>query len=528
VDITLMRFSLVLVGLVFVTTSLWLLRAPVSLPLAVANVVTVSDVRALVPAFRRPAAADRDEPDFSAAQTVSTATTAIDAAGCFHLVRVVKVPDLKFPLLRIDELRQEEPGTHDSHLLRRSITAADHLMLALRPGEDRTAIEAVVSACAGRLVTVDLAARLAVVGCSDDRPAALDALEARLASRAPEHDPLIHAVDTAANDPAFANGSLWGLTRIAADQAWDFSTGSAQVLVAVIDTGIDLHHADLAANIWTNPGESGVDADGRDKAGNGADDDGNGYADDVHGYDFVAGGEPLDDNDHGTHVAGIIGACGGNHEGVVGVCWKVRLAALRILDHQGLGFVSDAVRAARYAGAIGARVATTSWTFTGTSRLLEQAMSEATAQRVLFIAASGNSGEDLGLAPHFPACFRLNNLITVGASDRDDALSPFSAFGAPVDLTAPGVDVLSTVRGGYDCRNGTSAAAAHVAGACALLAAFAPALTSEQIKTRILATVDPCPGLDHLCASGGRLNAYRALAPVSVVVAQHGAPASAP
>jgi subtilisin family serine protease len=377
----------------------------------------------------------------------------------------------------------------------------------------------VVAPHGGHVLSTDPAARIALVEAVGAGVPALDALAAALAARAPERDALVHALGGTTSAPSTAASAQWGLSRIAADQAWDFSTGSAQVLVAVIDSGIDYHHPDLAANVWTNPGESGDDGSGHDKAVNGRDDDGNGYIDDVHGFDFVAGGEPLDENDHGTHIAGIIGACGGGHQGAMGVCWKVQLASLRILDRHGLGFTSDAVRAVRYATSIGARMSVDAWGGGGRSALLEAAILDAGAHQVLFIAACGDCGEDVGLRPLYPAAYALDNVISVAASDRDDLLAPFSSFGSSVHLAAPGVEVVSTVRGTYASASGTAAAAAHVAGACALLAAFAPGLNAEQIRSRVLSTTDPSPGLDRLCSSGGRLNVYRALAPIAVVVA---------
>ena len=523
VDITIVRFALVLAGLAVVTSSLWVLHAP---PAASPTVEAGLERPLPSPARAANRVAGSDEPDLSDATPIASVDGDADDQGRFHQCREVRVPGLKFPLLAIDDLRQREPGAVASRLLRRRVTAADHLMLALLPGEDEAALARAVEPCGGRVLSVDLAAHLALVASRVPGHQALMTLAGRLAARAPEEDALVHALDTVADDPAFQNGSLWGLTRIAADQAWDFTTGSAQVLVAVIDSGIDFHHPDLAANIWTNPGESGVDGQGRDKASNHADDDGNGYADDVHGVDFVAGGEPMDDNDHGTHVAGIIGACGGNRIGVAGVCWKVRMAALRILDAHGLGFASDAVRAVRYATAIHARVVNMAWSFSGHSRLLEQALRDGADHHQLFVAASGNTAGPLEVDWNYPAAYRLDNLITVAASDRDDLLATFSTSGMQISLAAPGVDVLSTVRGGYASRSGTSAAAAHVTGACALLAAFAPGLTGEQIRSRILATVDQSPALDHQCATGGRLNVYRALAPISVVIAL-GPPAAA-
>jgi hypothetical protein len=534
VDIAIVRFAIVLLCLAGMTAGLWSSYARPT-PITQAG---AAHAPAALPARARQLVVDPDAPDFSTATTLSRTVGEPDAAGRFTVVRVARVEGLKFPLLRIEELRERVAGTDAGVLLASAVTAADHLVLALLPGEDAQALERVVAAHGGHVLSSDAAARIALVEAAGGITA-LDALAAALAARAPERDALVHAIGSATGEPSAAVGAQWGLTRIAADQAWDFSTGSAQVLVAVIDSGIDYRHPDLAANVWTNPGESGDDGSGHDKAANGRDDDGNGYADDVHGFDFVAGGEPLDENDHGTHVAGIIGGCGGNHQGAVGVCWKVQLASLRILDRRGLGFTSDAVRAVRYATRIGARMSVDAWGGGGRSALLEAAIQDAGAHQVLFIAACGNSGEDLALRPFYPAAYALDNVIAVAASDRDDLLAPFSSFGSFVHLAAPGVEVPSTVRGAYATASGTAAAAAHVAGACALLAAFAPGLNADQIRSRVLSTTDPTPGLDRQCSTGGRLNVYRAIAPIAVVVASRepgpaaalaaeGAPAPAP
>ncbi len=509
-----MRFAIVLLCLAGVTAGLWRSAArPAS-----ASLTAAPPAHDALPGPPQRVVLDPDAPDLGRATAISCTVGAPDATGRFPVVRVVRVAGLKFPLLRIDELHG--PGAQGGVLLASTVTAADHLMLALLPGEDARALERVVAGHGGHVLSTDPAARIALVVPAGGITA-LDDLAVALAARAPERDALVHAIGGAAGAPSPAAGAQWGLSRIAADQAWDFSTGSAEVLVAVIDSGIDYRHPDLAANVWTNPGESGDDGSGQDKAANGRDDDGNGYVDDVHGFDFVAGGHPLDENDHGTHVAGIIGACGGGHQGALGVCWKVQLAALRILDRHGLGFTSDAVRAVRYATRIGARISVDAWGGGGRSGLLEAAILDAGAHQVLFIAACGDRGEDLALRPSYPAAYALDNVIAVAASDRDDQLAPGSSFGQLVHLAAPGVEVMSTVRGAYASASGTAAAAAHVAGACALLAAFAPGLNAEQIRSRVLSTADPTPGLDRQCLTGGRLNVYRALAPIAVVVARN-------
>ncbi|RUL81585.1 S8 family serine peptidase [Tautonia sociabilis] len=315
------------------------------------------------------------------------------------------------------------------------------------------------------------------------------------------------------NDPSF--GSQYGLRNtgqsggtsgadIGAATAWDVTTGSGEVVVAVIDTGVDYTHPDLAANIWTNAGEI---------PGNNTDDDGNGFVDDVRGWDFYDGdNDPMDDDGHGTHVAGIIGAVGNNGVGVSGVNWQVRLMPVRFLGPQG-GFTSDAVRALNYAVANGATISNNSWGGGGYSTSLRNAISNAQQAGHLFVAAAGNDGRNTDSSPHYPSSYDLDNIISVAASNRNDALAGFSNFGeTTVDLAAPGVSILSTTpNGSYSSYSGTSMASPMVAGAAALIKARFPDWTWSQIKAQLLATVDPDSGLSGRVATGGRLDVGRAL-----------------
>ena len=215
---------------------------------------------------------------------------------------------------------------------------------------------------------------------------------------------------------------------------------SANVLVGVIDTGVDYNHPDLAANIWTNPGEI---------AGNGIDDDGNGYIDDVHGYDFVNNdGDPMDDNGHGTHFSGTIGGVGNNGIGVAGVNWNVKIMALKFLDSGGSGSTANAVAGVQYATMMGVDVTSNSWGGGGFSQALYDAIDAAGAANIAFVAAAGNNGANNDTSPAYPAAYDLPNIISVAATDDNDELASFSNYGAAsVDLGAPGVDILSTLPG---------------------------------------------------------------------------------
>ncbi|MBT6053884.1 MAG: S8 family serine peptidase [Planctomycetaceae bacterium] len=320
------------------------------------------------------------------------------------------------------------------------------------------------------------------------------------------------------NDPRY--GDLYGLHNtgqsggttdadIDAPEAWQVSTGSRDLIVGVIDTGIDYTHPDLAANMWVNPGEI---------AGNGIDDDANGFVDDVHGYDFANDdGDPFDDNGHGTHCAGTIGGVGNNGVGVVGVNWEVSLMGLKFLDANGSGSTSDAIQAVNYATMMknqygqNVRVTSNSWGGGGSSSAMRQAIESGAEAEIVFIAAAGNDGMNNDTNPQYPASYTSDAVISVAATDRNDALANFSNYGATgVDIAAPGVGIVSTTPGNsYASFSGTSMATPHVAGAVALALAVDPTLTVSQLRSGLLGTVDAVAGLVGKTVTGGRLNVGR-------------------
>ena len=307
------------------------------------------------------------------------------------------------------------------------------------------------------------------------------------------------------NDPLLSYE--WDMTAIRAPEAWDVTTGSAQVPVAVVDTGIDATHPDLASNVWANPGESGG---GRET--NGRDDDGNGRIDDVHGWDFVdQDAQPQDGNGHGTHVSGTIAARGNDASGVAGLNWSSAIMPLRVLGDDGSGFVSDAITAYAYAARNGARVVNASLGGPSFSRAEHDAL--AAAPNTLFVVAAGNDGTDNDTTPEYPCDYDLANVVCVAASGHDDALASFSNYGpATVDLAAPGVDIASTWPGGrYALLDGTSMATPHVAGAAALLLAHDGTLTVAGLRAALLSSAEPVAALAGRVASGGRLDVAAAL-----------------
>jgi subtilisin family serine protease len=325
---------------------------------------------------------------------------------------------------------------------------------------------------------------------------------------------IVHTDDVFPNDPRFPE--MWALHNIGqtggtpdadidAPEAWSIGTGGT-VLVGIIDTGVDWHHPDLAANIFTNPGEIPA---------NGVDDDGNGYVDDIHGWDFINNdNDPYDDNRHGTHVAGTIAAVGNDSLGVVGVSWSARILPIKFLDSEGYGSNADAILAVEYATRMGVRLTSNSWGGGGFSTALRDAIEEAGNQGILFIVAAGNDSGDNDDYPQYPASYDLDNIIAVASTDHTDALSWFSNYGLEsVDVGAPGSDILSTFpNNSYGTLSGTSMATPHVSGAVSLVWAAAPTMTALEVKNAILSTVDPIPALAGRVVSGGRLNVNNLLA----------------
>lgn len=305
---------------------------------------------------------------------------------------------------------------------------------------------------------------------------------------------------TEPNDPLYS--SQWALAKIDAVRAWDTYRGTPNIVIAVPDTGVDYNHRDLQGNLWVNEAElNGLE---------GVDDDDNGYVDDVRGYDFISDdNDPIDDSGHGTHAAGIIAARTDNGLDVAGVCWNARIMPLKMLDDEGYGTSVEAVEAIYYAVANGADVISCSWGDTEHSRAMQDALAFAYSEGVVLVAAAGNESSD---ELFYPAAYP--EVIGVAATDRNDRRQPASSFGDWVDVAAPGDSILSLRAAGTSAGaawsafatrlSGTSMAAPHVAGACALMLSARPFLSPEDLRRKILATGDPIA--EGICASNRRLN----------------------
>jgi len=345
------------------------------------------------------------------------------------------------------------------------------------------------------------------------------------------------------NDPHYVAGNQYGLPKISAPLAWaSFGAGSTDVVVADIDTGVNYNHPDLNANMWRNPGEV---------AGNNQDDDNNGYIDDIYGIDTANNDtNPMDDEGHGTHTSGTVGAVSDNGVGVAAVAPRVKILACKFLNSSGSGSDADAIECLNYVvtmkqRGVNVRVTNNSW---GSQRgqffpqALKNAFDAAGAAGIVNVVSAGNAGVNIDSTPFDPAAFNSASIISVAASDQNDARAGFSNYGVVgVDLAAPGVSILSTywTQGNpnlYAYASGTSMAAPHVAGAAAMLLAHRPALTVQQAKDALLDSVDPVAAWSGFVLKGGRLNLFQAIniapgggggGPVNVAASAAGATASA-
>jgi hypothetical protein len=324
------------------------------------------------------------------------------------------------------------------------------------------------------------------------------------------------------NDPMFS--LLWGLRNtgqngglpladIEAVPAWSVTTGTRSVVVGVVDTGIDYTHPDLVPNVWSAPAAFTVQFGPNDKIT---------CAAGTHGYDAISNTcNPMDQNGHGTHVSGTIGATGNNSAGVTGVNWAVSMMGLRFMDASGKGTVANAIRAIQFAiqakaalpNSAGIRVLSNSWGGSGNSQALLDAINQASTAGILFVAAAGNDGANMDAMPSYPGAYRAANVLSVAATGNADELASFSNYGSTtVDLGAPGVNIASTYpNSSYASMSGTSMATPHVAGAAALVLAACSSLDTAALRATLVRNVDAVGGLATRTVSGGRLNVYKAV-----------------
>lgn len=446
-----------------------------------------------------------------------------DAEGRPGRLRLVRNEAFKYPLLRVEE----RFGNFDNGMINPfpeiEVAVADHVMLQVDPDWDDETVEALARRLGGSLRERLLRPGLVLLELPepnlDSLPEAIETLGGMAGVRFAEPDWVVgHLGGVIPNDPDYE--LLWGLPAIQAPLAWEITTGTRQVVVAVIDSGVDYNHPDLQANIFYNTGESV----------NGVDSDGNGFVDDIRGWDFYDNNNnPMDEHRHGTHVAGTIAAVGNNALGITGVAWETRILPMRFLGPGGSGPISAAINAVTYTTMMGVDMTNNSWGGGGFSQALYDAIEEARDAGILFIAASGNSGQP---DPGFPARYGnsglpngvppLDNVISVAASNNDsgDSLASFSNLRA--HIAAPGVRIYSTVlNNGYENLNGTSMASPHVAGAAALLLAVNPDMHYLDVKDMLLDHVDDRssdPIYNFHIHSRGRLNINTALRNLNISI----------
>lgn len=324
------------------------------------------------------------------------------------------------------------------------------------------------------------------------------------------------------NDPLFAQ--QWGLVntgqrsgRAAADisalAAWDKTQGSKKVVVAVLDSGVDYTHPDLAGNMWHRPADLEMYVDPQ-----------LGLMDDSEGFSAVESErDPMDENGHGTHCAGIVGAEGDNNLGIVGVNWHVEIMPLKFMGRGGFGSTKDAIEAINYVIArkkdgVNVRVISASWGSQSRSKALEDVIRKAGEADILFVAASGNDGANADKRPHYPSGYKLPNVMSVAALDRRDELASFSNYGEKgVHVAAPGKEILSTwLNGEYEEHSGTSMATPFVAGVAGLVLSVEPNLSVKELRDRLMNTADKLDSLKGKVVSGGRVNAARAVGAMQI------------
>ena len=450
---------------------------------------------------------------FPGAREIARSVDTTSESGLVTRVVMLQT-DFKYPLIRVEETYKSATQAATRIAAKQVAMVADHVLVKLQPSVGEEAFSKRL-----KEIGYELGSRVSE-GCylvilpdaganSVSRAIKLLTAQPNLVAYA-EPDYLAEP-EIFPNDPRFSE--QWGLHNtgqgggtpdadINAPEAWNITTGRTNIIVAVLDSGVDYNHEDLAQNIWFNPGEAGP------LSTNGIDDDGNGYIDDFHGWDFVdKDNDPMDVYGHGTMCAGVIGAVGDNGVGIAGVSWGVRIMALRFEY-----FASELVETIGYAVRNGAKILSNSYN-SPYSQSVADMVTMACSSGVLFVASAGNAGEDNDIVDHYPSDYTNANVIAVAMTDSIDALDFWSNYGSnSVHLAAPGVNVLTTIPGSlYKQDSGTSLAAVHVSGAAALLWSYRPGLSMREVKQALLDNVETNTTLAGKALTGGRLHVAQAL-----------------
>ena len=429
---------------------------------------------------------------------------------------IAQRPQAPYPLVRaVETWKTDEAGV--LQLQQREEMVADHILVTAADGVDINAMAAMAKRL-GYTIRAQVGSRNRfLISFPINHPLGFDGVREQLAQadevRFAEPDHYYYWLGTVPNDPRLSD--MWSLINegqegglmgedIAASAAWSITTGHRGVMVGVIDSGVEIDHEDLAANIWRNPYEfiSGIDESGT------------GFADDIHGWNFSSNNNNVGDVlGHGTHVAGTIGAVGNNGIGVTGVAWDVSIVPIAFSGGLTLQ-TSVLVPAIEYSITLGIPITNNSWGNFIYSETMRETIAAAGEAGQLFVAAAGNSDSDSDIEPIYPASYDLDNVIAVAATNRHGEISDFSSYGATtVHVAAPGEDIFSThLRDAYHTLSGTSMAAPHVAGVAALMLSVNPHLTPSQMRSILMDTGDPHgTASDKQTISGKRVNADRAL-----------------
>lgn len=401
-------------------------------------------------------------------------------------------------------------------LMTAGVDPARSLLVRFVDGVAPATERALLAQVGGQVVDVNEGGvTLVQLGPTGTPSAAITRLKSSRAVRYAEPNATLHVADVTPNDPQYplqyALSDGYDID-IDAPAAWSITTGSPSTIVAVIDSGLDVYNPEFTNRLWINPRPDAA------------------YPNDLHGWNFLNNTFNIaDDNGHGTHVTGILAATGNNGIGVAGVDWNAKIMPLKFIDSQGNGSVDDAIRAVYFAVDHGARVINASWGGGGYSQSLIDAINYAGSHNVVFVTAAGNESSNNDVNLTFPADDRVANLISVAAVGQDGHLASFSNYGVhSVDIAAPGVNIRSTVPGGYATYSGTSMSTPYVAGVVSLLVGLHPELSAAQLVDRVVSTAKPLPALAGLVASGGIVDAYRALVGVPTATQALAAGATSP